>query len=163
MRSTRICALYCALLISIMLASAQALGQARTSAPATAQSLPPALLDTPASSKPGPYLAQKRARILNLQAEEERLGNQSPELLPTIYDLADWYEHWGTVREARPLYRRAAAIIENAYGSDDLRLVQPLRQIASSYEREGKFRSEGRNALQRIEHLYAANDSAAEQ
>jgi len=89
MRSTRICALYCALLISIMqLASTQALGQARTSAPATAQSLPPALLDTPASSKPGPYLAQKRARILNLQAEEERFGNQSPELLPTIYDLA---------------------------------------------------------------------------
>jgi len=39
MRSTRICALYCALLISIMLASAQALGQARVSAPATAHAV----------------------------------------------------------------------------------------------------------------------------
>jgi hypothetical protein len=106
--------------------SEQAIGQDRTPAPAAAQSIPSILSATTPSPKRGPYLAQKRARILEFQAAEKRLGNQSPELLPVIYDLADWYERWGTTGEARPLYRRAFEIIEKAYGSDDLRLVGPV-------------------------------------
>jgi hypothetical protein len=55
------------------------------------------------------------------------------------------------------------AIIEKAYGPDDRRLVEPLNDIASSYEREGRFRTEGRKALARVARLYATGDSAAEE
>jgi hypothetical protein len=39
----------------------------------------------------------------------------------------------------------------------------PLTRIASTYERDQIYRAEGRKALERIVHLYASSDSAAEQ
>jgi len=158
MRSTRV---YAFLVIITLLGSVPVVAQDRTATPPPPT--PPALLQGSAPSyKGGSYLAQKRARILALQAEEERVG-QSPELLPAIVELAEWYEQWGTSGEARPMYRRAVKVIEDAYGTDDLRLVAPLSRIASTYEQDHDYRSEGREALERIVHLYAASDSAAEQ
>ena len=92
---------------------------------------------------------ENRARVLELRAEERRLGGDSPELLPALYRLAEWYESVHESDLARPVYRRIVRIIEVSFGEYDLRLVQPLTHIALTWQRQDSFRAEGREALER--------------
>ncbi len=101
--------------------------------------------------------ASREQRFL-LRAHEETYG-ESPQLLPAIRRMAKWHERTGRHDLARANYRRALQIMERAYGSDDLRLVGPLRDFARSYlntPRGGNrvMSRAGANALMEVIKLY---------
>lgn len=96
------------------------------------------------------------------QIYQRKYGADSPEILPALYHLAehlgeiystrDSYDQirltclverkvsWETdekqicpVPGERDLYRKAVSIVEDNYGSDDVRLIEPLVRLAESY------------------------------
>ncbi len=99
-------------------------------------------------------LPDNRAHILELEAAEERFGTDSVEMLPAMSDLIQWYTETEQCAFARPYYRHMISIMEKSYGKNDLRLVQPLTGLATTYVSERNFRPEGRQALERIVRLY---------
>ncbi|MEM9056645.1 MAG: TonB family protein [Pseudomonadota bacterium] len=73
-----------------------------------------------------------------------------------IYKLAEWHVRTLRFASARKLYRRAIAAIEADAGPNDLRLVEALQGIASSYKKEGSRRKDGEVALRRAVDIYAS-------
>lgn len=67
-----------------------------------------------------------------MRAHTEAYG-ETPRLLPALRRYGRFQELVGTPALARNSYRRALDIMTRAYGSDDLRLVGPLRDFAKSY------------------------------
>lgn len=68
-----------------------------------------------------------------LQIMERRVGKASPELLPALSRLADWYERTGQMYSARLVHQDTARLIAASKGENDPALVEPLIAIASSY------------------------------
>jgi TonB family protein len=68
-----------------------------------------------------------------LQIMERRVGKKSPELLPALSKLADWYERTGQMYSARLVHQDTARLIAADKGENDPALVEPLIAIASSY------------------------------
>lgn len=85
--------------------------------------------------------------------QQREHGAEAPELLPAIFRMADWYEHTGALLRARNLYEQAVEIVEQHYGEDDIRLVEPLQKLAMTYrfERYPDTRSERDAPAFRIE------------
>lgn len=104
------------------------------------------------------FSAANREQEFLLHAHEEAYGN-TPQLTPALRQMANWHMLLRREDLARKEYRRALAILEKAYGPDDLRLVGPLNDIAKSYlrtPRESRVMSgDGTRALKRIISLYA--------
>jgi tetratricopeptide (TPR) repeat protein len=84
----------------------------------------------------------------------ERNYGETPELVPGLYEHAGYYMDIGDYQSALPVYRRALEILEQAYGEDDLRLVEPLRGIANAHIKRASRRGEGERALERAVALY---------
>lgn len=88
------------------------------------------------------YLAQKDLDKANfhqaaqLQIMEHRVGKESPELLPALSRLADWYERTGQMYSARLLHQDTARLISASKGENDPALVEPLIAIAASYRQQ---------------------------
>jgi TonB family protein len=108
------------------------------------------------------YLEETRARLLAFQAEEKRVGEDSPELIPALFGLAEWYEVWGENEHARKIYRRAIEIVERSHGPGDPRLVAPLTAIAFTCERDRYYARECREALERAVQVCKATAGADE-
>lgn len=97
--------------------------------------------------------AAREQRFL-LRANEETYG-ETPRLLPALRRQAKWLELVGRPDLARNNYRRSIAIMERAYGPDDLRLTGPLRDYADSYTNTPRganriMSRSGANALRRV-------------
>lgn len=73
------------------------------------------------------------------QIAERNYGPEAPELLPAMYRLALWYRYSGRVDEERLLYMRAIRLLEADGGSDDHRIIEPLRGIARSMQYAASF------------------------
>ncbi|MEO0973816.1 MAG: TonB family protein, partial [Pseudomonadota bacterium] len=82
------------------------------------------------------------------------------ELVPALYEYANYYLDAGDFQAALPIYRRALSIQEAAFGEDDLRLVETLRGISLTYRKRNFFRGEGKRALERCVELYEADEFA---
>ena len=74
-----------------------------------------------------------------LHIQEQALGQDHPEMVEPLTDLADLYERQGRYTEAEPLYQRALHIQEQALGPDHPDIVYPLSGLAILYERQGKY------------------------
>jgi TonB family protein len=85
------------------------------------------------------YLGQKEIEKANfhqaaqLQIMEHRVGKESPELLPALAKLAEWYERSGQMYSARLVHQDTARLITTSKGESDPALVDPLVAIATSY------------------------------
>ncbi|MCC5868182.1 MAG: tetratricopeptide repeat protein [Gammaproteobacteria bacterium] len=73
------------------------------------------------------------------QIAERNYGPDAPELLPAMYRLALWYRYSGRVEEERALYVRAIRLLEADGGSDDPRIIEPLRGLAKSMQFAASF------------------------
>lgn len=73
------------------------------------------------------------------QIAERNYGPDAPELLPAMYRLALWYRYSGRVEEERALYMRAIRLLEADGGSDDPRIIEPLRGLAKSMQYAASF------------------------
>ena len=102
----------------------------------------------------------QREQDFMLRIHERKYGESSPELVPALYEYANYYIDIGDFQSALPVYRRALEILEDAYGEDDLRLVEPLRGIALTYIKRNYFRGEGKRSLERAVRLFEADELA---
>jgi TonB family protein len=103
-------------------------------------------------------VAANREQIFALRVNERRYGADSPDLVPGLYHLADWFRRTRQLGAARSLYRRAVSILESEYGPSDLRLVPALTGIADTYRMERTFRGEGRESLERALNVYETTE-----
>jgi TonB family protein len=103
-------------------------------------------------------VAANREQLFALRVNERRFGPDSPDLVPGLYHLADWFRRTRQLGAARTLYRRAVAILETAYGPSDTRLVPALTGIADTYRMERTFRGEGRESLERALNVYETQE-----
>jgi tetratricopeptide (TPR) repeat protein len=62
--------------------------------------------------------------------EAERFGDRDPRLGRSLNDLAAAYAVQGNYADAEPLYQRSLAILEKAYGPDNLIVAIALRNYA---------------------------------
>ena len=88
------------------------------------------------------YLGQKDFEKANFHQESQlqimahRLGKESPELLPALSRLGDWYEQTGQVLSARLVRQDMVRRIAATGGENDPAMVEPLIAIASSYRQQ---------------------------
>lgn len=73
------------------------------------------------------------------QIAERNFGPDAPELLPAMYRLALWYRYSGRLEEERLLYVRAIRLLEADGGSEDPRIIEPLRGLAKSMQYAASF------------------------
>ncbi|HSG90722.1 MAG TPA: energy transducer TonB [Pseudomonadales bacterium] len=77
--------------------------------------------------------------------QQREYGSGSPAMVPGLYRFAEWLQRSGGIYKARVLYQNAVAILENAYGPEDIRLVDALQGVATTYRLERyPVASEGR-------------------
>lgn len=95
----------------------------------------------------------EREQLFLLRLFEKEHG-ETPELVPALYEHANYYMTVGDYQSALPVFRRALTILEEAYGENDLRLVEALRGIAITYQKRELFRAEGERALTRAAEIY---------
>ena len=63
---------------------------------------------------------------LMLSIHERHFGTESPDLVPALLELAQWYNSTLCFEKAQRSQQRAIRILEAAFGPDDLSLVDPL-------------------------------------
>lgn len=108
----------------------------------------------------GEYSKANREQKFLLRANEETYG-EAPQLLPALRRMGRWQEKIGRSDLARNTYRRAMGIMQRAYGSDDLRMIGPLRDYANSYLNTPRgynrvMSGAGANALREVIRIYEA-------
>jgi tetratricopeptide (TPR) repeat protein len=107
-----------------------------------------------------------REQEFNLRISEQAYGKDSEELLPILRRLGSYFASRGQMipltdapefryyrdslfRQSISLFERAIKIIEDNYGTNDLRLVEPLRGLARSRLLQITNRSASEAALER--------------
>ncbi len=83
-----------------------------------------------------PLQADRQQRF-SLYISERLKGEHSTELLPALYKIAQWYVETGQFARARKIYEKAVDIIVQHDGDQDLKLVEPLRGIATTRQLQG--------------------------
>ena len=63
-------------------------------------------------------------------------GGASPELLPGMFELADWYLSNYNIFSARALYEHALAVADHRLNRDDPQRIRALRSVAATYRSE---------------------------
>lgn len=104
---------------------------------------------TATSLRQGNPLAADQQQLFSLRVAEQVYGFNSLDMLPTLSRLGSYFATRGSTipvmvsselrlrrvmlfKNSISMYHRAVTIIEQNYGENDLRLVQPLRGLASA-------------------------------
>ena len=124
--------------------------------------------------KQGRTLAADREQLFTLRISEQVYGPDSIELLPSLNRLGNYFATRGSsipilvaaeLRMQRDslfkysvnMYQRSVMIIEQTYGENDLRLVQPLRGLASARMLQVTSRKHAQAALTRSLEIVESN------
>ena len=122
----------------------------------------------------GKLLDADREQEFNLRISEQAYGKDSEELLPILRRLGAYFASRGQMiplsdvpdfryyrdslfRQSINFYRRAIKIIEDNYGVNDLRLVEPLRGLANARLLQITNRSASEAALERALSIVDSN------
>ena len=122
----------------------------------------------------GKLLAADREQAFNLRISEQAYGKDSEELVPILRRLGAYFASRGKMiplsdvpdfryyrdslfRQSINLYKRAIKIIEDNYGANDLRLVEPLRGLARARLLQITNRSASEAALERALSIVDSN------
>lgn len=127
----------------------------------------------------GNVLDADREQRFNLKISEQVYGGKSEELVPVLERLGEYFASRGFVipnvrpsqetgqisrddllasspsyraalfRESLDLYERAIEIVENNYGPNDLRLIEPLKGLARTRLKQGTARGNAEDAMER--------------
>lgn len=117
--------------------------------------------------KKGEMLAADRQQKFNLKIHEQIHGHHSEEMISVLQDIGAYFARRGDMiplqsrqefgdyrnelfRESVSLYERAIDILENKYGQDDIRLVEPLRGLAEARILQITGRRYAEDALERV-------------
>ena len=71
--------------------------------------------------------------IYRARVAEKTYGEGSPEVIPALCDLGDWFAEVGLSPEARMVFQVALNIVGSKLSLDDPVIVEPLRGIARMY------------------------------
>jgi tetratricopeptide (TPR) repeat protein len=71
-----------------------------------------------------------------LRVAERTYGADSPQLVPTLCLVADWYSDVGEFDLARAHYRAATALVNKKLGRSHIAAVEPLRGLARTFTQE---------------------------
>ncbi len=124
--------------------------------------------------KSGRVIAADREQRFTLRISEQEFGPDSPEMLPILTRLGSYFATRGSTmpvalpaeirlrrdllfKDSVNMYERAISIIEDQYGNMDLRLLGPLRGMASARLLQVTNRKYAENALQRAMAIVNAN------
>jgi len=127
--------------------------------------------------KLGEPLAADREQRFLLKVAEQVYGPDSVELLPVLHRLGGYFANRGSTisvlaademrlhrdqlfRYSVNLYQRAVSIIEQNFGENDLRLVQPLRGLANARMLQITNRKYAEAALERSLEIVQSNPNS---
>lgn len=116
--------------------------------------------------KSGDMRAADRQQKFNLKIHEQIHGSRSEEIVPILQDIGAYFARRGDMvplqsrqeygqyrnelfKDSISLYERAIEIIENKYGKNDIRLVEPLRGLARARILQVTGRRYAEDALER--------------
>ncbi len=117
-----------------------------------------------------------REQRFNLLILEQEYGTESPTLISRLNSLGNYFAHRGksisrtsSTRLEREslfntsiaMYERAVTIIEQHFGANDLRLVQPLHGISKTRIWQGINKKQARSALERSLVIVLANPNSS--
>ena len=77
--------------------------------------------------------------IYRARVAEKTYGQESPEVIPALCDLGDWFAEVGLSPEARMTFQVALNIVGLKLSLDDPAIVEPLRGIARMYMRRVSY------------------------
>ena len=75
----------------------------------------------------------ERERLYSIHVAESVYGADNIKVAPYLEKTAQWYSRVDRNRTARQYYGRELTLLQKALGNSDLRLVPPLRGIATTY------------------------------
>lgn len=78
-----------------------------------------------------------------LEAKEQALGPDNPEIPNNLDKLAELYKTQGKYAEAEKLIEQSLKLRERLYGADDFRVAETLKNLAELYKLEGKTSEAG--------------------
>ncbi len=124
--------------------------------------------------KKGKVLEADLQQEFNLRISEQAYGKESVELVPILQRLGSYFASRGDMispseaaelrferdslfRQSLELYQRAIRIIEQNYGENDPRLVEPLRGLARARLLQSTNRRLGEVALERALEIVESN------
>jgi tetratricopeptide (TPR) repeat protein len=79
----------------------------------------------------GDFASAGREQYFSLKISEAEFGSDSLELIPALDKYALYLKDIGRFRHSVGYYERTITIIENRYGAMDIRLIEPLQNIAA--------------------------------
>jgi tetratricopeptide (TPR) repeat protein len=124
--------------------------------------------------KQGNLIDADREQVFSLRVTEQAYGENSEELLPILQRLGAYFASRGGMfsvsggpdfryfrdqmfRQSIKYYERAINIVEDNYGINDLRLIEPLRGLARARLLQVTNRSASEAALERVVHIVDSN------
>jgi serine/threonine protein kinase/lipopolysaccharide biosynthesis regulator YciM len=104
-------------------------------APSINDQQPPIAKSAIVKRQPG---KKERQLLSELEREEQNHGQQSPRLLPLLEKLANTYYKHGDYEESKSVYKRAIAIMRDAYG-DSVGETELMRSLAKVYVKQERY------------------------
>jgi tetratricopeptide (TPR) repeat protein len=77
--------------------------------------------------------------IYRARVAEKTYGEESPEVIPALCDLGDWFAEVRMSPEARMTFQVALNIVGTKLSLNDLAIVEPLRGVARTYMRRVSY------------------------
>lgn len=97
------------------------------------------------------WLEAENLQLLAYKLYRRNFDEDSEEILPGMYRLARWYQQVQDYRQARVVFRKAMARIEEKHGAQSPKLIPPLKGIAGAYlEENGPDAIKGLRASEEI-------------
>ncbi len=102
-----------------------------------------------------------REQRLLYSSNVREVGENSPNIVPALHRRAEFNLKINRHRDARQYLHRAVEVLENAYGPNDVRIVETLNMIAATFleNENSSLPREGLLALRRVVSIYEAQDS----
>lgn len=127
--------------------------------------------------KQGNLIDADREQEFSLRVSEQVYGENSEELLPVLQRLGAYFASRGSMfslssgpdfryfrdqmfRQSLRYYDRAIKIVEDNYGVNDLRLIEPLRGLARARLLQVTHRSASEVALERVVYIVDSNPAS---
>lgn len=104
--------------------------------------------------------ATREQRLL-YSSEAREVGDDSPAIVPALHRWAEFHVRIDRRRDARRFLRRAVAVLEDAYGRNDVRIAGTLKLIAETFrsDADSTLPREGLQALRRVVAIYQAQEN----